>query len=136
MTVLQTFCVSRATEPFDSAAIGELLQGWRRGNAAKRITGCLLFSGRCFAQVLEGERVAVQTLARRIAIDPRHIDVRILSEESRDEREFGGWTLGYLHDVTLDDDLETLLMIPQRSAIVAAEVIERMRPDPVMGALR
>ena len=78
----------------------------------------------------------MQTLARRIARDPRHTDVRILSEESRDEREFAGWTLGYLHDVALDDDLETLLMIPQRSPAVVAEVMERMRPDPVMGALR
>jgi hypothetical protein len=136
MTVLQTFCISRATQPFDHGAIEPLLQSWRRGNAHQRITGCLLFSGRCFAQVLEGERVAVQTLARRIARDPRHTDVRILSEESRDEREFAGWTLGYLHDVALDDDLETLLMIPQRSPAVVAEVMERMRPDPVMGALR
>jgi len=27
-------------------------------------------------------------------------------------------------------------MIPQRSPAVVAEVMERMRPDPVMGALR
>jgi len=27
-------------------------------------------------------------------------------------------------------------MIPQRSAVVVADVMERMRPDPVMGALR
>jgi len=26
-------------------------------------------------------------------------------------------------------------MIPQRSAVVVADVMERMRPDPVMGAL-
>jgi hypothetical protein len=43
--------------------------------------------------------------------------------------------MGYLHDVSLDEDLETLLMIPQRSAVVVADVMERMRPDPVMGAL-
>ena len=44
--------------------------------------------------------------------------------------------MGYLHDASLEDDLETLLMIPQRSAVVVADVMERMRPDPVMGALR
>ena len=40
--------------------------------------------------------------------------------------------IGYLYDL----NLETLLMIPDRSPVVITEVMERMRPDPVMGALR
>ena len=136
MAAFQIFYVSRATDPFDSGAIGSLLQDSRRNNESSRITGCLLFSGRCFAQVLEGERSAVLALARRIARDPRHTDVRVLNEGGRAEREYSGWTMGYLHDVSVEDDLETLLMIPQRSRIVVADVMERMRPDPVMGALR
>jgi len=44
--------------------------------------------------------------------------------------------MGYLYDLNLEDDLETLLMIPDRSPAVTADVMERMRPDPVMGALR
>jgi Sensors of blue-light using FAD len=136
MTVFQTFYVSRATNPLDSAAIQALLQSSRRSNEGLQITGCLLFSGGCFAQVLEGERAAVETLARRIAADRRHNDVRVLSQGRRAEREYRGWTMGYLHDVSLEDDLETLLMIPKRSRVVVADVMERMRPDPVMGALR
>jgi hypothetical protein len=136
MAVFQSFYVSRAAKPFDDASIEALLQSSRQGNAGRRITGCLLFSGRCFAQVLEGERDAVQSLVARVTDDPRHTDVRVLSEGRRAEREYSGWTMGYLHDVTLDDDLETLLMIPQRSVVVVTEVLERMRPDPVMGALR
>ena len=136
MAVFQTFYVSRATTPFDHAAIETLLARWRSKNERLGITGCLLLAGRCFAQVLEGERAAVQTLARRIAADPRHRELRVVSEGSRAEREYVGWAMGYLHDVSLDEDLETLLMIPQRSAVVVADVMERMRPDPVMGALR
>jgi hypothetical protein len=136
MAVFQSFYVSRAATPFDRAAIEALLGRWRSSNARLGVTGCLLLSGRCFAQVLEGERATVQTLVRRIAADPRHGDVRVLSEGTRAEREYAGWTMGWLHDVSLDDDLETLLMIPQRSAVVVADVLERMRPDPVMGALR
>ncbi|HEX4233632.1 MAG TPA: BLUF domain-containing protein [Caldimonas sp.] len=136
MPVFQTFYVSRAARPLDDASIEALLLSSRRGNAGRRITGCLLFSGRCFAQVLEGERGDVQSLVARVARDPRHTDVRVLSEGRRDEREYSGWTMGYLRDTALDDDLETLLMIPQRSVVVAADVMERMRPDPVMGALR
>jgi hypothetical protein len=136
MALFQTFCVSRATTPFDHAAIEPMLARWRASNERLGVTGCLLLAGRCFAQVLEGERATVQTLARRIAADPRHREVRVLSEGSVAEREFAGWSMGWLHDVSLDEDLETLLMIPQRSAAVVADVMERMRPDPVMGALR
>jgi len=136
MSIHQTFYVSRATATLDGGAIGALLQRARRSNEGLQITGCLLFSGRCFAQVLEGERSAVKALVERIAADPRHVDLRVLSEGRRAEREYAGWAMGYLHDASLEDDLETLLMIPQRSAVVVADVLERMRPDPVMGALR
>jgi len=136
MSLFQTFYVSRATTPYDHAAIEPLLKRWRSSNERLGVTGCLLLAGRCFAQVLEGERATVQALARRIAPDPRHREMRVLSDGSRAEREYAGWTMGYLHDVSLDEDLETLLMIPQRSAVVVADVMERMRPDPVMGALR
>ena len=135
MALFQTFYVSRAATPFGHA-VEPLLEHWRANNEGLGVTGCLLLAGRCFAQVLEGERATVQMLARRIAADPRHREMRILSEGSCAEREYVGWTMGYLHDVSLDDDLETLLMIPQRSAAVVADVMERMRPDPVMGALR
>jgi hypothetical protein len=136
MAFFQTFYVSRAATPFDHAGIEALLARWRSSNERLGITGCLLLAGHCFAQVLEGERATVQALARRIALDPRHREMRVLGEGSRAEREYAGWTMGYLHDVSLDEDLETLLMIPQRSAVVVADVMERMRPDPVMGALR
>ena len=62
--------------------------------------------------------------------------MRFLAEAHRDERDYADWSMGYLHDLNLEDDLETLLMIPERSPVVVADVFERMRPDPVMGALR
>ena len=59
-----------------------------------------------------------------------------LASAGRAEREYADWSMGYLYDLNLEDDLETLLMIPDRSPVVVADVMERMRPDPVMGALR
>jgi Sensors of blue-light using FAD len=135
-SVFQTFYVSRATLPFDNAAVQSILQISRRNNARVDVTGCLLFSGHCFAQVLEGEQDVVRALTRRIEDDPRHVDVRFLYEVRREEREYVDWSMGYLHDLTLEDDLEMLLLIPDSSPAVVAEVMERMRPDPVMGALR
>jgi len=134
--VFQVFYVSRATAAFDNAQIQSILQAARRRNARLDVTGCLLFSGHCFAQVLEGRQAVVSALARKIAADPRHVGVRVLSEGQRDERDYADWAMGYLYDLNLEDDLETLLMIPDRSPAVTADVMERMRPDPVMGALR
>ena len=134
--VFQIFYVSRATAAFDNAQVQSILHAARRDNARLDVTGCLLFSGHCFAQVLEGRESVVGALARRIAVDPRHVGVRVLSETQRAEREYADWPMGYLYDLNLEDDLETLLMIPDRSPVVVADVMERMRPDPVMGALR
>ena len=134
--VFQIFYVSRAATAFDDAQVQSMLQASRRQNDRLDVTGCLLFSGHCFAQVLEGRQKVVSALARRIAADPRHAGVRVLSETQRDERDYADWAMGYLYDLNLEDDLETLLMIPDRSPVVTADVMERMRPDPVMGALR
>jgi len=134
--IFQTFYVSRARSAFDEAAVQAILKSSRRDNVRLAVTGCLLFSGRCFAQVLEGDRGVVDDLVARIAADPRHDAVRLLHRASRVEREYAGWPMGYLHDINLEDDLETLLLIPKRSPVVVADVMERMRPDPVMGALR
>jgi hypothetical protein len=134
--VFQVFYVSRASTAFDTAKVQSILQASRRHNARLGVTGCLLFSGHCFAQVLEGAEPVVGALARRIASDPRHVGMRVLSQSHCDERDYADWAMGYLYDLNLEDDLETLLMIPDRSPVVIADVMERMRPDPVMGALR
>ena len=134
--IFQTFYVSRACSEFDTPMVQSILHESRRNNARLDVTGCLLFSGRCFAQVLEGEHAVVAKLVARIAADPRHDGIRFLHEARRSEREYADWSMGYLHDLTLEVDLETLLLIPTRSPVVVADVMERMRPDPVMGALR
>jgi hypothetical protein len=134
--VFQVFYVSRATSAFDDASIKSILTAARRNNARQGVTGCLLFSGHCFAQLIEGAQPVVTALARKIAGDRRHVGVRFLSEGPSRDREYADFAMGYLHDVNLEDDLETLLVIPDRSPVVIADVMERMRPDPVMGALR
>jgi hypothetical protein len=136
MSIFRVFYVSRATTAFDHASVQAILQTSRRNNARLDVTGCLLFSGHCFAQVLEGSETVVTALAARIAADPRHTAVRYLSRSRAEEREYADWSMGYLHDLNLEDDIETLLMIPGGSPVVVADVMERMRPDPVMGALR
>jgi hypothetical protein len=132
MTVFQTFHVRR--DAFDHASIRRCCRGTRRSNAGLRITGCLLFSGRCFLGS-RGDEAIVTALAGA-APPTLATPTCALSETRRAAREYADLSLCFLHAVNLDDVLETLLMIPGLSPVVVADVMERMRPDPVMGALR
>ena len=60
------------------AAIAAILAAARRNNARHGVTGALLFSDGCFAQVLEGAREDVETVFETIQCDPRHKDVTIM----------------------------------------------------------
>ncbi len=135
LSIRQLFYVSSAAQPHDSRSIQDILHKARRNNGRLDVTGCLLYSGRYFAQVLEGSDAVVSALARRIALDPRHKCLVILMETLRSEREFGDWSMGYLHDLGLEDRLEALLLGKQIDPLVVADVMTRMKPDSVMGAL-
>jgi len=135
LAVSQLFYVSVAARPYDSEAIQDILRSARRNNATLDITGCLLYSGRHFAQVLEGPAAVVASLALRIADDARHLGLQILMETHRVDREYGDWSMGYLHDAGLQQDLETLARAGASDPGVVADVMARMKPDTVMGAL-
>jgi len=54
-----------------------------------------LFNGTNFAQVLEGDNIAVLTMLGRIAKDSRHRDVTVVQESWVPTRQFGGWAMAY-----------------------------------------
>jgi hypothetical protein len=135
LSVCQLFYVSSSARVYDGAAIQDILQTARRRNRKLDVTGCLLFSGLHFAQVLEGIDSVVVPLAKRIASDPRHTNMRVLMESHRMEREYGDWSMGYLHDLDLEDRLEALLHDAEPDPRRIADVMMRMKPDTVMGAL-
>ena len=56
-------------------------------------------------QVLEGGRGAVNKLYNRIAADPRHSDVELLSYEEIAERRFAGWSMGQVNMARLNPAL-------------------------------
>jgi hypothetical protein len=62
-----------------SDAIGTILETSRSNNARADVTGALMFNAGCFAQVLEGPRVALENVFERIQQDDRHGDVSLLA---------------------------------------------------------
>lgn len=77
------------------SAIAAILASARRNNARHGVTGALLFSDGCFAQVLEGAREDVEMVFETIQCDPRHSDVTIMHLHEVDERSFGAWSMAF-----------------------------------------
>lgn len=87
--------LSVATTPFTPDALNELLRKARLNNALNDVTGMLLFKNNSFIQVLEGERQAVEETYARIAKDPRHRQLIVMSQEPIAQRSFAAWSMGY-----------------------------------------
>ena len=90
---------SRVHMPGPSAAadaeIHRILVASRRNNARAGVTGGLLFSDGCFAQVLEGPIEAVTETFERIQCDSRHRDVTVLEAGRVRARRFPSWSMGF-----------------------------------------
>lgn len=78
-----------------AAHIRGILATSRRNNARDGITGGLLFSEGCFAQVLEGPLDAVESAFERIQCDDRHSDVTVLQSGPIAARDFPGWSMAF-----------------------------------------
>ena len=88
---------SRNTIPFGqgdpAAEIADILAASRANNARDGVTGALLYSDGCFAQVLEGNLDAVQRTFELIQRDLRHGNVVVLEARRAEARIFGMWDM-------------------------------------------
>lgn len=103
------FYVSRTPDQVDPRVVNAILAESRRLNRQRDVTGALAYSGQYFAQVLEGDAEYLSALLQRIARDPRHRDLTVVFEQSITRRDYGEWSMGYLYDAKLSDELEGLL---------------------------
>lgn len=75
------------------AEMAKILAASRANNARDGVTGALLYSDGCFAQVLEGGLDIVQRTFERIQRDTRHGDVIVLEARRAEVRIFGMWDM-------------------------------------------
>lgn len=61
-------------------SIAQILGVAERNNRRDHITSCVMFHQGYFLQVIEGARVDVDRLLKRLAVDPRHSGLRILQD--------------------------------------------------------
>lgn len=97
MALERIIYTSRATRPLRRSDLESILASARANNAARDVTGYLLYDDGRFIQAIEGEGEVVDALAARIAADARHEEFQILAHEVIAEREFDDWAMGCFH---------------------------------------
>ena len=131
----QLFYLSRAGAQITDSDVRQILLTSQRNNRRGDITGCLLYSGKHFAQVLEGRPAALDQLVARISEDKRHTDLLIVIDHKVTKRRFPGWSMGILYKLYIEDQLEAFLAGGPISSGDAVKLLGEMNPDTVMGDL-
>lgn len=90
---------SRTAADLDPDALAGIMRHCKEYNPTQGVTGLLCHcpASGIFMQALEGGRSAVNRLYLKIARDPRHTDVELLSYEEISERRFSGWSMGLVN---------------------------------------
>ncbi len=93
--IFQLLYRSTASQEFWPNDLFGLVEKSRTKNAARAITGMLVFHKNQFLQLLEGPEEAVRACFDVIQRDPRHHDIKVLLTEEVEERSFPQWTMGF-----------------------------------------
>ncbi len=93
--------------------IESILDSCQRNNRERNVTGLLLYNGRNFLQLLEGEQADLLWVMRRISGDGRHSGISVLEDLDARERACPDWTM---RNIRLVDD------VAQRRAALDAQL--------------
>ena len=104
---------SRATQRVTADDLRTLAAQSAERNHSVAVTGMLLYSAGSFLQLLEGRAPTLDALMKRIALDPRHTDVRVLLRATAPQRLFPRWYMGGLN-------LDTAGSTRERARVAAA----------------
>ncbi|KQM88584.1 activator of photopigment and puc with BLUF domain protein [Sphingomonas sp. Leaf23] len=109
--MLQLIYVSTARSG-STIDVDQILAVSQRNNRRDGITGLLHHRGRRFLQALEGAPDMVEKTYARIAADPRHFAIVILSRREVAAREFGDWAMA------VDSGRDTDRIVAQVASLV------------------
>ncbi len=124
MSINQLVYISQATRKMSAEELSAILNTAKTNNASIDVTGSLFYNGGWFLQVLEGPIATLSKLYKKIELDPRHKNSRILYNEPATFRTFSRWTMNMTNlDDRQADKYDELV-----------EVIEAARTDRKIGA--
>ena len=109
--LLQLTYISDIPTSLTASDIAAIHQQANRNNQQLGLTGLLLHTGRHFMQLLEGPAPLVRSRFAIIAADPRHQQVRLISERSIASRQFPNWHMGLKRLLDQDEDADLTAVI-------------------------
>ncbi len=127
---------SRARSSWSPGDLAGLLEQARSNNAAREVTGCLLYAARNFLQLLEGPDDAVLETFAKISRDSRHTEVTELLNADRAVPTFNAWWMAFFnldHDTELSEklqrDIEQSLSSIDQNPLAIHQVFQRFRAE-------
>ena len=100
---------SRTTSEIDWDTISTILNDCEKSNQEHEIGGVLLATETHFLQVLEGKYEDINETFFRIAKDPRHTDLQLISFDVIDSRLFKSWGMRGLGVMDFNKSLAAML---------------------------
>ncbi len=89
---------SVAEEGTSEENVADIVEQAEAANSRAGITGALVFDGKRFCQLLEGDEQAVMATLERIYGDTRHRDIDVIGSSPATERRFPGWAMLRIDD--------------------------------------
>jgi hypothetical protein len=83
--------MSQATRYNSLDDLKQLCETASAHNRRADVTGLLIYDGKRFMQVIEGDATSVRSLMNRIAADNRHSRISYIADGSLYDRQFGDW---------------------------------------------
>ena len=93
--MIQLTYISSIAHPMSTEELVGLLQTCLANNQRDDVTGMLLFGNDTFLQTLEGEKETVDRLYETILQDPRHNNVKSLTNKTVETRQYPDWNMGF-----------------------------------------
>lgn len=93
MSINQLVYISQAVRKMSPADLSAIQETAKKNNGPLDVTGSLFYNGGWFLQVLEGPASTLDKLYKKIELDPRHKNSRILYNEPANFRTFPRWSM-------------------------------------------
>ena len=97
--MLRQYIYISTASGIDSEAIESILESCRRNNRERNVTGLLLYNGRNFLQLLEGDVQDLSWVMARIEADPRHTGLSVMEDIAVSERACPDWLMRHVRIV-------------------------------------
>lgn len=105
--------------------LDDILKEAISANAARNISGCLIYHNGSFVQILEGRKKDVLHIYKKIKADERHHKIILLWENQVDKRFFAEWNMAYHHpdDKNVKQFVNNLLLLSQLSDMASRSLL-------------